>query len=128
MIFFLLFCCLAGCLGLEVQQTPPDLIRSPGDTVQLFCAHGKTDYRMMLWYQQPHGDTAMKLIGYLYFKDSTLEEPYKQQFNITGDLSDNNAKNGSLMFQIKGLEHSAAYYCAASEARRRKSPLLFAKT
>lgn len=104
-------------MSVEVHQTPSALIKSPGDKVQLFCTHGKTDYRVMLWYLQPHGDTAMKLIGYLNFKDVTMEESYEQLFDITGDLSGTGAKNGSLMFQIKGFEHSAVYYCAAREAR-----------
>ena len=56
----------------------------------------------------------MKLIGYLNYKVATIENPYKQ-FNITGDLGGNEAKNVSLTFQTSGLEHSAVYYCAASK-------------
>ncbi|KAK2892166.1 hypothetical protein Q8A73_017831 [Channa argus] len=57
------------CLSLEVRQSPSEIITNPGVNVQIFCSHDKTDYRMMLWYQRSPGDTAMKLIGYLYFKD-----------------------------------------------------------
>ena len=71
----------------------------------------------MLWYQRSPGDTAMKLIGYLNFKDVIMEETYKEQFNITGDLSGNTAKNGSLLVPTPGQQHSAVYYCAAREAR-----------
>ncbi|XP_076013828.1 M1-specific T cell receptor beta chain-like isoform X7 [Genypterus blacodes] len=114
MMYFLLLCCLAGgCLSVEVHQTPSALIQSPGDKVQLFCTHGRTDYRMMLWYLQPHGDTAMTLIGYLNFKVVKMEESYEQVFNITGDLGGTSAKNASLIFQIQGFEQSAVYYCAA---------------
>ncbi|TKS87118.1 Immunoglobulin kappa variable 1-16 [Collichthys lucidus] len=118
MICLLFFCCLSGaCLGVEVRQSASDLITKPGDKVQIFCTHDKTDYRVMLWYQQSPGDTAMKLIGYLYFKAVTMENLYEKQFNISGDLGGNTAKNGSLVFQTPGFEHSAVYYCAASEAQ-----------
>ncbi|KAK2826669.1 hypothetical protein Q5P01_020883 [Channa striata] len=87
MLCFFFFCCLAGvCLGLEVRQSPSELFANPGDTVQIFCSHDKTDYRVMLWYQRSPGDTAMKLIGHLYFKDVTMEKPYKEDFNLSGDL------------------------------------------
>ncbi|KAG8013117.1 Immunoglobulin lambda variable 2-18, partial [Nibea albiflora] len=104
-----------SCLSLEVRQSASDLITKPGGEVQIFCTHDKTDYRMMLWYQQSPGDTAMELIGYLYFKAVTMEKLYKADFNITGDLSGSTAKNGSLI--LKRVEHSAVYYCAAREAR-----------
>lgn len=116
---FLFFCCLSGvCLGLEVRQSPSDLIRNPGDSAerQIFCSHDKTDYRVMLWYQCSPGDTAMKLIGYLYFKTATMEAQYKDEFVISGDLSGNTAKNASLTVSA-GQSHSAVYYCAAREAR-----------
>uniref|UniRef100_A0A4W6ERR1 Ig-like domain-containing protein n=1 Tax=Lates calcarifer TaxID=8187 RepID=A0A4W6ERR1_LATCA len=103
-------------LGLEVRQSHSDLIIKPGDKVQIFCSHDKTDYRMMLWYQRSPGDTALKLIGYLYFKDVKMEEPYKEHFNISGDLGGSATKNGSLIIQVTGREQSAVYYCAASKA------------
>ena len=59
----------------------------------------------------------MKLIGYLYSKAVTMENPYKENFNISGDLSGTTAKNGSLIIKPVGQEDSAVYYCAAREAR-----------
>ncbi|TKS87121.1 T-cell receptor beta chain V region 3H.25 [Collichthys lucidus] len=118
MICLLFFCCLSvGCLGVEVRQSASDLITKPGDKVQIFCTHDKTDYWTMLWYQQSPRDTAMKLIGYLNYKAVTKENLYEKQFNISGDLGGNTAKNGSLVFQTSGFEYSAVYYCAASRAR-----------
>ncbi|AWP15895.1 Hypothetical protein SMAX5B_003331 [Scophthalmus maximus] len=119
MLIVLLFSCLAGvCLGLEVRQSPSEVFAKPGDTLQIICSHDKTDYRQMLWYQRsPGGDTAMKLVGYLYFKDVTMEAPYDKDFNISGDLGGNTAKKGSLLMKSVGRGHSAVYYCAASEAR-----------
>ncbi|KAG8013114.1 T-cell receptor beta-2 chain C region, partial [Nibea albiflora] len=75
-----------ACLGVEVRQSASDLITNHGDKVQIFCTHDKTDYWMMLWYQQSPGDTAMKLIGYLNYKAVTMEKLYEKQFNISGDL------------------------------------------
>ncbi|XP_067335079.1 uncharacterized protein [Channa argus] len=105
------------CLGLEVRQSPSELISKPGDRVHIHCSHDKTDYRVMLWYQRSPGDTAMKLIGYLNFKAVTMEKPYEEDFSLAGDLSGSTAKNGSLIIKVKGTEHSAVYYCAAREAR-----------
>ncbi|KAK9533972.1 hypothetical protein VZT92_009050 [Zoarces viviparus] len=117
MIWFLFFCCVAGgCLGLDVRQSESDLITKPGDKVQISCSHDKTDYYLMLWYQRSPGNTAMTLIGYLYHKAVTMEKPYKEDFNLSGDLSGTTAKNGSLIVTLK-QDHSAVYYCAASEAR-----------
>ncbi|KAI3367080.1 hypothetical protein L3Q82_008116 [Scortum barcoo] len=117
MIYFLLFCSLTGlCLGVEVRQSVSDLVKKTGDKVQISCSHDKTDYTVMLWYQQPPGDTAMKLIGYLYYEAVTMEDKYKEHFNISGDLTGSQAKNASLIVQISGVEHSGVYYCAASYA------------
>ena len=107
--------CPGGCLGVEVRQSPSDLITKTVDKVEIFCSHDKTDYRVMLWYQQSPGDTAMKLIGYLYYKDVTMEKAYDGQFTITGDLRGDTAKNGSLLVPTS-QQHSAVYYCAASKA------------
>ncbi|KAM9354570.1 T cell receptor beta chain MC.7.G5-like isoform 6-T6 [Pholidichthys leucotaenia] len=111
----LIFCFLSGvCLGLEVHQSPSNIIRQPDENMHIFCTHTKTDYYMMLWYQQASGDTAMKLIGYLYHKEATGEEPYKDDFQIVGDLSGNTEKNASLKVNRVKQAHTAVYYCAAN--------------
>ena len=61
------------CLSVEVHQTPSAVFSRPGENVQLFCQHQKTDYRVMLWYQKSQGETALKLIGNLYQKNPTIE-------------------------------------------------------
>lgn len=70
----------------------------------------------MLWYQLPPGQADIKLIGYLEYSTAYMEKQYEHLFNISGDLSQNNAKNVSLIFQPTGAEDSAAYYCAAHYA------------
>uniref|UniRef100_A0A3B3UW57 Ig-like domain-containing protein n=1 Tax=Poecilia latipinna TaxID=48699 RepID=A0A3B3UW57_9TELE len=103
-------------LGLEVHQSHSDLIKKAGDEVHIFCTHERTDYRVILWYQQSPGDTAMKLIGYLYFKDPTIEDGYKKDFGISGDLGGDTAKNGSLTIQTVKQDHSAVYYFLCSDS------------
>lgn len=104
------------CLGLEVHQSPSELIIKTGDRAQIFCLHEKTDYRVMLWYQRPSGHTAMKLVGHIYYVDLKMEEVFKENFAVQGDMAVNTAKNGSLIVQVPKYEHSAVYYCAAHEA------------
>ncbi|KAL7379564.1 hypothetical protein ABVT39_001412 [Epinephelus coioides] len=101
-------------LGIQIRQSP-SAIRKPGDDVQLFCTHEKSDYRVMLWYQRSPGDTALKLIGYGYvqFKNDSVEEPFRKHFKLSGDLT-GDKKNGSLSItNLKPLEHTATYFCAA---------------
>lgn len=70
----------------------------------------------MLWYQRPSGHTAMKLVGHIYYVDLKMEEVFKENFAVQGDMAVNTAKNGSLIVQVPKYEHSAVYYCAAHEA------------
>ncbi|KAK9533973.1 hypothetical protein VZT92_009051 [Zoarces viviparus] len=105
------------CLSVKVDQTPPELLRRPGDKVQLVCSHEKTDYTQMYWYQKTPEDRALKRIGHVYYSTIEQEESFKKHFNITGDMSGERAKNGSLFIdKLKAPEHNALYYCAASYA------------
>ncbi|KAF7652112.1 hypothetical protein LDENG_00101620 [Lucifuga dentata] len=116
-------------LGVQISQTPSEVFRKPGDKVQLVCSHEKTDYTQMYWYQKSPGDSALKRIGHVYYSTIDLEESYRQHFNITGDMSGQTAKNGSLfVVDLKAPDHSAVYYCAASYAHRLQSPLINTKT
>ena len=71
----------------------------------------------MLWYQRSPGDTALKLIGYLHHITVNMEEQYKKDFNMSGDLSTDETKKGSLIIQVTGVKQSAVYYCAARKAQ-----------
>ena len=71
----------------------------------------------MQWYQKSPGDRALKRIGHVYQKSIEHEEPFREHFNITGDMSGDTAKNSSLFItNLKTPEHTAVYYCAASYA------------
>lgn len=109
---------MAVSRGVQVHQSPSALVRKPGDDVQLVCTHERVDFRVMLWYLQPPGHTAIKLIGSVEYDTKTYEESYERNFNISGDLSRNTAKNVSLhIVDVKQSEHSAVYYCAARQAQ-----------
>lgn len=80
----------------------------------------------MYWYQKFPGDRALKRIGQVYYSTIEHEESFKDHFNITGDMSGDTAKNGSLFIvNLKAPDHNAVYYCAASYAHwlRIPSPL-----
>lgn len=92
--------------------------------MQLFCTHGQTDYRVMLWYRRLSGEKALTLIGFGYgkFTDDSVEAPFREHFELSGDLM-GDKKNVSLSIRdIKSAEHSATYFCAASQAHYMKQP------
>lgn len=71
----------------------------------------------MYWFEKHPEGRALKRIGHVYYGNAELEEAFRQHFNITGDMSENKAKNGSLVIvDLKAPNHSAVYYCAASYA------------
>uniref|UniRef100_G3NNU1 Ig-like domain-containing protein n=1 Tax=Gasterosteus aculeatus aculeatus TaxID=481459 RepID=G3NNU1_GASAC len=88
-----------------------------GDEAVLHCSHGQADHRVMLWYQQRPGDNAVKLIGHGYtvFRNDSAEEPFRKTFKLTGDLSDKTKSGVLSITKLDVREHTATYFCAASE-------------
>ena len=105
-------------LGIEVHQTPSELIRKPGDHASLVCRHGETDYRVMLWYQQSAGQRDLILIGHLHYQSIYVESAFEKDFSFSGDLSGDTAKNISLLGRLKDPVSNGMDYCAASVARQ----------
>ncbi|KAM9777561.1 T cell receptor beta chain MC.7.G5-like [Neosynchiropus ocellatus] len=103
------------CLGVEVHQRPPELFVEAGQEAQLVCSHNRGDYTYMQWYQQSPGESALKRIGHLSYENKEYEEPFKDNFRFSGDLSGSSKKNASMF--IKGIkaEHSA---CLSLEVRQ----------
>ena len=67
----------------------------------------------------------MKLIGNVYYKSITMEDPWKKYFNVTGD----GEKSASLHFlSLNQTALSAMYYCAAYITLYCKSSFSLTKT
>ncbi len=113
-IHFCLFF-IGESLSDRVHQNPLHLITNAEQTVQLNCSHTNKDFRMILWYQQLKGDSALNLIGYVSYTNPTPEDQYKNQFSIGG----NGAKSSTLNVTLerKHVGNTAVYYCAASKAQ-----------
>ncbi|MBN3288813.1 HVM14 protein, partial [Polyodon spathula] len=95
--------------GINIRQSPPSLIKSPGHSVELQCSHDDSNYNQMYWYQQTRKG-ALDLIGYLSNTEVKPEEKFKERFILTGD----GRKAGSLTISSVTAEDSAVYFCAAS--------------
>lgn len=99
-------------LGSKVLQVPSALLESPNVTVILKCSHTISSYYTILWYQQSIADTNLKLIGFVFYKNPTVADQYKEHFEIRGD----GEIEASLQL-LSGPENSAVYYCAASKTQ-----------
>uniref|UniRef100_A0A671RWB2 Immunoglobulin V-set domain-containing protein n=1 Tax=Sinocyclocheilus anshuiensis TaxID=1608454 RepID=A0A671RWB2_9TELE len=99
----------------QVHQNPPHLITKAEKTVQLSCSHTINGYRIILWYQQLKGNSALNLIGYVNYNAPTTEDQYKNQFSIGGNGAESSTINITLKREHVGT--TAIYYCAASKAQ-----------
>ena len=98
-------------LSQEVNQTPSTLLWKPEEKIQLSCRHKIPSYNNILWYQRSVGDTALKLIGFVYYKNPTVESPYQGIFNVSGD----GEKEAHLhLLKLRQPEDDGQYFCAAS--------------
>ncbi|XP_053700597.1 T cell receptor beta chain MC.7.G5-like [Synchiropus splendidus] len=109
------------CLGVEVHQSPPQLLVKVGEEAQLVCSHQRGDYRVMQWYQQSPGESALKRIGHLSYDDKEYEDPFKDHFRFVGDLSGSSNKNASMFITKIKPEHSA---CLSLEVRQTPEEIL----
>lgn len=108
-----------------VIQSPADVLGLPDESVTLTCKHSIRNYDTILWYRRAHEDTSLKLIGYVYFKNSHYEKHYEGNFTVTGN------GQSSVTLQIpkaRHMLHSALYFCAAFYTQCRTHPPLKTKT
>ncbi|XP_029315981.1 immunoglobulin lambda-1 light chain-like [Cottoperca gobio] len=103
-----LSCC---SLSTKVHQSPSSILGNPNVSATISCNHSVSSYNVILWYQQPTGDSGLHLIGYLLYNNPTLEDPFRQHFNVTGDGS---VKSQLHVLKLRQPEDSGVYYCAAS--------------
>ncbi|RVE57550.1 hypothetical protein OJAV_G00217340 [Oryzias javanicus] len=97
-------------MAIQIHQSPPALLKEAGGDVQLVCSHQQSDFRVMLWYQQPPGGGAMKLVGhgYVEFREDAVEEAFRGDFSLAGELGGDGRKNASLFIRnLRAPEHAA---------------------
>ncbi|MBN3323119.1 HVM05 protein, partial [Atractosteus spatula] len=97
--------------SITVLQAPLALLRRPGASIELSCSHDDSSYDTMYWYQQENTGKPVTLIGYLYYKQITIESGFAEKFNITGDAK----KKGLFQSSAVTTEDSAVYFCAVSK-------------
>uniref|UniRef100_A0A3Q2QJ98 Ig-like domain-containing protein n=1 Tax=Fundulus heteroclitus TaxID=8078 RepID=A0A3Q2QJ98_FUNHE len=95
----------------NVQQDPPSILGNPEGPTTIKCSHSIDTYNVILWYQKPIGDSALKLIGYVYYTNPTLEDEFKDHFNVTGDGT---TKAELSVQKLQPEDNSAMYFCASS--------------
>uniref|UniRef100_A0A3B4XI22 Immunoglobulin V-set domain-containing protein n=1 Tax=Seriola lalandi dorsalis TaxID=1841481 RepID=A0A3B4XI22_SERLL len=98
---------------MQVLQTPAELLRPLNDSVKLECTYKNPDFNTFLWYQRSKGETALKLIGYIYYKTQFIEPSFRGHFNMSVD------RGNTVYLHIQSLkhpEHSAEYFAAARSA------------
>eukprot|EP00064_Thunnus_orientalis_P006644 superscaffoldBa00000701_g6662 len=97
---------------MQVLQSPAELLMPMNDEVKLTFTHKIENYNNILWYQRSKGDTALKLIGYMYYSSPTVEPSFKGHFNVSG----NGANTAYLhILSLRHPEHNAEYFGAASQ-------------
>uniref|UniRef100_A0A8C5DIL7 Immunoglobulin V-set domain-containing protein n=1 Tax=Gouania willdenowi TaxID=441366 RepID=A0A8C5DIL7_GOUWI len=105
-----------------VSQSPKEQLSKPNSKVSLTFSHKIPSYDTILWYRCSPGDTALILIAYMYYKDPTVEQPFVDRFNVSGD----GEKEAFLHLLDLRPEDRGVYFGAASCLQRMwtKSSLL----
>lgn len=116
----------AGVLPVEVMQvlqSPAELLLPPNKEDNLTCTHKVPNGNTILWYQRSKGDTALKLMGYIYYGMVTVEPPFKDDFDMSGD-----GRNTAYLHILNPKpEHSAEYFGAATRHSDKNSLSLLQK-
>ena len=108
----------------QVSQEPRNLLWKPNNQDKLSFSHKISGYDTILWYQRSAGDTALKLIAYMYYESPTIEPPFQSRFNVSGD------GQTTAYLHILNLNHtedSGEYFGAASMHSDRDSDSLIQK-
>uniref|UniRef100_A0A8B9L6P9 Ig-like domain-containing protein n=1 Tax=Astyanax mexicanus TaxID=7994 RepID=A0A8B9L6P9_ASTMX len=82
-------------LSSKVQQSPSDLIKSRGDSMELHCLHNISSYNVILWYKS-RVDQELTLLGNLFMTNDNYDE-------------------GKLQIKALTSNDSAVYFCAFND-------------
>ncbi|KAJ8289647.1 hypothetical protein GJAV_G00003690 [Gymnothorax javanicus] len=97
----------------EVHQSPAELMRNSGESIQLNCSHSIPNYDTILWYHQAAGNSGLTLMGYVNYENPTTEPLYKDHCSVSGD----GKVAASLQIPKVRPADSGNYFCAASYAQ-----------
>uniref|UniRef100_A0AAY5L212 Ig-like domain-containing protein n=1 Tax=Esox lucius TaxID=8010 RepID=A0AAY5L212_ESOLU len=111
-------------LYIILYQSPSMILVKPDAPSTLNCSHKIPSYYTILWYHRSVGDTALKLIGYSYYKTPDVEPTYKGYFNVSGDGS---SEAPLVLLKPRLTKDSGEYFCAASYAQCFTTPSLLYK-
>ncbi|KAF0043902.1 hypothetical protein F2P81_003060 [Scophthalmus maximus] len=95
----------------QVFQTPAELLQKANGEVKLSLTHQIQSYDTILWYRRSAGDNSLKLIGYVAYKNPTVETPFQSHFKVSGDGEDTAFLH---IFNLTHPEDSGEYFGAAS--------------
>lgn len=91
----------------NVEQSPPDLIKSLGDSAVLNCSHSIKDFEVILWFKQD--GRRFILFGYINLNFYYPEDELKQKISFAGD----GRNNATLTINKLTAADNGVFYCAA---------------
>ncbi|KAG9471512.1 hypothetical protein GDO78_014555, partial [Eleutherodactylus coqui] len=97
------------CLAIDVIQTPPLILTSPGNQVSLSCSYADSNHQYKYWYRWQKG-RALQLLGHTYSTNNATMEVTEKRISIRPD----SAQNNTLRISQVSAADSAVYYCASS--------------
>jgi len=92
----------------KVDQSPPDVIKRPGESAKIRCQHSVTNYNQINWYRHNQGQE-FTFMGYLLLKGPSPEKEFTEKIEMSGD----GQNDGSLSIKSLSSSDSAVYFCAA---------------
>ncbi|KAL7862362.1 hypothetical protein SRHO_G00138030 [Serrasalmus rhombeus] len=81
-----LFWLTDSVFGNNVQQSPLDLIKTSGNSVELQCLHNIPNYNVILWYKK-NAVQEFVLLGYLWDDREKKEPAFKDKITLKGDAT-----------------------------------------
>lgn len=101
-----------------VFQTPPSIIKKPGESVdgEIHCSHNVSKSDHILWYKQDKHQVP-EFLGYLNRNWPYPEDNVSDKISFTGDSRD----YSNLTISAVLVNDSAVYFCAVSWHSKGKS-------
>lgn len=104
--------CLTEVSKYNVNQNPSAMMKHPGDAAVIKCSHSNSDWDMIQWYKRSAGTTEMVLLGYARYSILSVEDPFKNSYNVSGTGSSLSSLH---MLKLTKTEDGAVFFCAARQ-------------